>query len=272
VRVQPVYVGILVAVIGLFGLAYSFVPPQSADYCQAYHAAKSSPEKRVPDFWETTWCDPISYFTFWITGFTGLLALVSFVQLRGLNNSNEAARRAADAAKLSAEALVSAERAHVFIEIVSQDIERRLNNWAASSDAGSLGDDAHLSGTTRFFVEYRFRNHGKTPAVLWAVADEICHLSELPEEPRYFPRNLPVGRVIAAGQASEPITCFYDPQISVREARSITAGNSAMWFMGHVIYNDVVTGAEHTEPFLWSYTGDGLGFRADYRPAYNQRT
>jgi hypothetical protein len=67
----------------------SSVPAEQVDYCQAYHAAKSSQSKRIPDFWETTWCDPISYFTFWITVFTGLLAGISIAQLRGLSHANQ---------------------------------------------------------------------------------------------------------------------------------------------------------------------------------------
>jgi hypothetical protein len=54
------------------------------------------------------------------------------------------------------------------------------------------------------------------------------------------------------------------------QASTIAKGECSLWFIGRVVYEDVVTSSEHIDPFLYRYAGNG--FDADYRPAYNKRT
>lgn len=267
----------IAAIVGLVGaicivslaspwLLGSTPPIKQPDYCEAYHAAKNSPGQRVPDFWETTWCDPISYFTFWITGFTGVLALVSCAQLWALGRANAVGVEAARAAKLSADALVSAERAHLFVRVTSQSVQQQITG---ASMRGPEWDGGHLSPPLH--VSYVIKNFGKTPAILREISHDLDVFSELPAVPSYSaPIGLPYQRVLGFGDETPPIDCDCRSIVTVDQAREIAMGKSSVWLVGRVVYEDIITGQTHTEPFLYRYAGDG--FEADYRPAYNQRT
>jgi hypothetical protein len=84
-----------------------------------YYEAKH--DNILSDAWNWTTQDPVSFYTFILAIFTGVLGVTAFVQIRYLRKADETARIAADAAKKSADAgKISAdhiplvERAYIF--------------------------------------------------------------------------------------------------------------------------------------------------------------
>jgi hypothetical protein len=67
----------------------------------------SRQEEKNYGFWEKTRCDPIAYFTVWLVGFTGVLALVSVGQGILLFRGDKTARTAAESSRISARASVA---------------------------------------------------------------------------------------------------------------------------------------------------------------------
>lgn len=79
----------------------------------------SQPSSWLKEFWDWTTHDPVSFYTFTLAVFTGVLGCVSIIQIRFLTRADGTARIAADAAKKSADvaerALVAGRRAWLSI-------------------------------------------------------------------------------------------------------------------------------------------------------------
>lgn len=164
--VQPVWVLVPALLFVLLGLAMSFVPSQGPDDCEAYYSSNAATEKRqFRDFGEATWCDPVSRFTLIITVFTGVLAVVSIFQLRGLRQANDVARRSAEAAKVSSDALMSAERPHMVVR------ELKISGLASTPNP---------DGKVSLALTYRVQNFGRTPAFPKETAIQMHFVPELP--------------------------------------------------------------------------------------------
>ena len=159
---------------------------------------------------------------------------------------------------------------HLFIEIVGQDIEPILGNWFDSPNYKKSGEDAVLSA--RPGVLYKIVNRGKTPAIIREVSQEIDHQTVLMPEPRYFPQAIGFNPIIEAEGKTTDIECNLPRWLTTGEADAIFSGRSSIWFIGRVIFDDVLGGKGRELRFLWRYTGDGKGFRPDYQKAYNKRT
>jgi hypothetical protein len=101
-----------------WGLCSSQEPPK-IPYAQQSNAAtnaKSDDNKiakswgeRLSAIWDRTLDDPVAFYTFVLAIFTAVLAIVAFTQIGFLIRSDKTARVAADAAKLSADAIVRVE-------------------------------------------------------------------------------------------------------------------------------------------------------------------
>jgi hypothetical protein len=212
--------------------------------------------------WETLTRDPITFFTFLLAVFTFALA-VSTVLLWWVT------RRAAKAAELNAKALMSAERAQIFIEIVDENFVKAISGRAFAGLPQSRDVDDQPLGF-RPWVRYVFRNHGRTLAVLKEISLSLVLLEELPKTPCYFSRADPITKpVLPAGEATDPEYCNFDGYPTVRDAIRINSKSDplTLWFYGRVLYNDIF-GQGHEHGFLWRFSGNG--FRPDYREAYNK--
>lgn len=196
-----------------------------------------------------------------------LLVLFSFLLFIGTMLLWLSTRKAADAAKLSADALASAERAHLFVRVTSQNVELIVTN-AARLDLSAEWD----SGTVpRIQITYVIKNFGKTPAILKEINHALEPMVDLPTKPQYSePRGLPDNRVLGEGEETLHIVCTCEKPVTLEEARNIAAGKCSIWLIGRVVYEDIVTNSERIVPFLYRYAG--AGFNPDYRRAYNERS
>lgn len=177
-----------------------------------------------------------------------------------------AATEAADAARLSADAQVSAERAHLFLVLDEYYLKAIQERIVGASCHPADMDDATFD--TTLSVSYHFANYGKSPAVIKEISHELAHLEALPAIPSYVPINdRLLDRTVRPGGSTEVRYCGQAHVLRVSEAKSIASGQSALWFIGRVIYSDIF-GRDHVHAFLWQYSGNG--FRPDYREAYNK--
>lgn len=263
---MPIYLAVVMAVGMLYAIAAALAPPIQAPIAQDRSGTTDGGGQRdAPETWETFVENPTAFSTVVVAFFTAALTLTAFLQLRSLSHANETARVSAEAAKLSADALVSAERAHLFVRIHAQSVQQQITNASMPGDdwnAGYLEPPLHVS--------YVIKNFGKTPAILREISHTL-DIFELPDEAIYSPsRGLPDQRVLGSDAETMPIWCDCLSVVTVGQAREVAMGKLAVWLVGRVIYEDIITGQTHTEPFLYRYAGDG--FEADYRPSYNLRT
>lgn len=218
-------------------------------------------------FWVALGTMVIGAFTVVLSIATVLLAISTKKLWKAGERQIAVTKQSADAAEKSANALVSAERAHLFVQFFAGSVQTQI---ISASFAEPDRDDGHLE--PRLSVSYIVKNLGKTPAILREINHELVRLVDRPAEPIYSkPQEIAdENRVIEGKSQTETIYCRAEKWLTVRQAKEIAAGNCSMWFIARVVYLDVVTGLEHTESVLYRYAGSG--FKPDYREAYNKRT
>src|SRR6266850_5233497 len=125
---------------------------------------------------------------------------------------------------------------------------------------------------------YQFANHGKTPAVVKLISASLIHLSELPETISYIDKIELDEFVIRGGEiyptplrrmsriddrafpfAEDRMVYFRSEEpmeapLNHNAIVNLQAGNSFLWFYGHIVYDDVF-GLEHETAFCWRYNG-----------------
>ena len=115
--------------------------------------------------------------------------------------------------KRSVDALVSAERAHLFVRVHMQSVQDLVMKAAMLPGEN---DEAHIE--PRLAVSYVVKNYGKTPAVLRGFYHWLEPMVELPPTPEYGPsHDVPYQRVLAAiGNKGDetsanrlPVLCAY---------------------------------------------------------------
>ena len=104
--------------------------------------------------------------------------------------------------------------------------------------------------TRSFGFKYKFRNYGKTPAIIknFSIGTK---LSFEPFDPVYammleaFSENM-----IAAGDTTESKSFVVSPPITIGQGANIAANNGALWIYGYIEYEDVF-GSAHTHRFYF---------------------
>jgi hypothetical protein len=220
--------------------------------------------------------------TNWLAGFTLLLFFAAvgqialfWRQLRLIRDSLEPAKTAADAAKLNAQSVIDAERAYLFVVIGAENIASPIRRASEISDLNM--QDARLTGA-KIWVEYRFRNYGRTPAIIKEVSHRLVRLPALPDIREYAPiLPLPVGHIVGRDEKTDVLTCGLESALLVKDAKSIQSSESTIWLYGHIAYDDAFGWGRELR-FVWHYNGDSGGFRLhsyseveSHKPHENQR-
>jgi hypothetical protein len=117
---------------------------------EQHHVAKTFRET-LSIIWDKTWDDPVAFYTFVLSIFTALLAVVSGAQIAFLLRADKTARLSAEAAIQAATALPKLERAYVFFSSVDS------------------ADMSNSSPACPAIVRYKYFNHGRTPAIIKAI-------------------------------------------------------------------------------------------------------
>lgn len=160
--------------------------------------------------------------------------------------------KTADTARLSAQAAVLAERAHLFIGIKGSNLERPLAN--ARLDEGP--DTAPATPVDAPSVDYALSNYGRTVALLKEVKHAM--IWDAVEGPRAYQAgpSRPL-EVIAPHAESTVMTCRFRGDFSSRDTRSLVAGKRALLFFGEAVFLDVFG---HLRGVKWQCRCAGGGF------------
>jgi hypothetical protein len=175
--------------------------------------------------------DAAGFFTF-VMAILALGQIVLFlVQLRLIRESLDDAKSAADAAlqsaeaaRLNAQAVIDAERPHVFIVIEDESITRLITE-ASLMEGGGIGG---------LVVKFHLKNYGRTPALIGRLRYLLVKQPRSPEDDppnfMFLDDELPVEPIIADRSRtvqSKPNSVV--PRLSVRErTRSGSTATSAM--------------------------------------------
>jgi hypothetical protein len=237
---------------------------------------KQSGENILGAFWRWTTHDPVAFYTSVLALFTGVLTVVSFIQIRYLiradlvaRKSSVAARRSAIEAKKAADHIPTVERAYLHVVIVNETISGTALRLATNQD--KLTGNGHVE--TKPSVHYKFKNYGKTPALLKEISRTITPAVNLPDEIDYVPVDtVPKESFVAAGEPTEEWPpCSLSDTISTQDWASIVRGQRTVWFYGQVVYDDIF-GDEHVHRFVWKYSGGSHGFRPVQHPKHSKST
>jgi hypothetical protein len=163
--------------------------------------------------------------------------LLFAVQLWFIRASFRDAKKAAEAAKLNAEAVIDAERARIFASI-EQDTADTIRS--AAKHAHSTEKDGNtLDGSIGLF--YGLKNYGKTPAIIKEIGHQLVLAPELAKEHEHSPKNpLPIEQILGPGEQTPrgTLVCSLDRKMTIGEAKEILALKNSLWFYGYVTYDD----------------------------------
>jgi hypothetical protein len=201
---------------------------QSASYGPKSDIDPRSPDERVADY------------TLWLERFTGLLALVSFMQGIFLYRADKSARVSADAATKA-------------VNVASDNAKKQFRAYVYVSGAKVQ----NLDKENDRYVIVEIKNFGQIPAYdkrfwggvhvrEWPLASV---LREAPEETRMGNEALPPGRLsilrVPVGELSE------------WEERELREGRAGVYLWGRVTYRDAF-GDSHFTNLRFVCEGEGL--------------
>ena len=230
-RFPEVLLGILLAV-AIFAIGMIFA---SSPLIQQYNQLEKSSdgqhakEKSIKIGESETSDDKIARYTWWLALLTGGLVVTATVQGYFLLRADKTARIAANAARLSADAAIAAERARFYIVIESHN----LTNMIYLARNGALRGE-------NISIKYRFQNYGKTPGIVRELtldsriatdpADPSGHPVYITEFPEYM---------IGANGMTE--TAFYNPMLALEapQVEAMGRNTARLWFYGRLYYDDI---------------------------------
>lgn len=179
-------------------------------------------------------------------------------------------RKAANAAKDSADAAVATERARFYVII-------RHNFIACIDDAQHFTgtaeqEEAPLSAGSIPYANISFKNYGRTPGIVFEIGSGIVFSEKVPEpvfEVKAIGENM-----IAAGDTTDGFGEVISDQMTIRKAKELISGRANIWIYGYMNYEDVF-GKTHTHRFFQRLISVG-SYRYILQPYdykhYNQST
>jgi hypothetical protein len=171
--------------------------------------------------------------------------------------ASEAPKKASEAAQLSAEALINAERARIFI-IIEQDTADSIRAAAKHANSTEKDGDALDSSVGLY---YGLKNYGKTPAIIKEISQQLVLAPQLAKEREYSPKTpLPIEPTLGPGEQTPrgTLVCSLDRKITVGEAKEILTLKNALWFYGYVAYDDTF-GFGRELRYIFRYDGSTGG-------------
>jgi hypothetical protein len=227
----------LFAGLGAFGI-WTEISSQHSPHNQtdrrASNHADAEIDPRKPD-------ERIADYTLWLERFTGLLALITTVQIGFLIRADRTARTSADAAKLAAEVIPKIERAYIFVKVQLRDAP---------------------SPFPEITIDVGFYNHGKTPALITKLRAYPAILTTAPQRLNEFPgseNEVPQGLAVTAGGVYWTTVAQVVDQESYGQIKS---GEITLFCVGRIEYDDIL-GSHNETGFCWQFFDDsirGYGF------------
>jgi hypothetical protein len=241
---------------------------QSSASQQQTENKSGNDSKEVQSLWIPT--DSVGLYTLVLCVFTGILAIVSIFQGVMLLRSDKTARIAAEAAKKSADAVVSAELPILIL------------HFANLTAPGISIIAAHTPLPAEFRPTISFENYGRGPAQIVAGCLEWCVASspsELPLPPRYqniFPYTANAV-VIEKGRISLDVPCQIN--LNSNQLLALNTSRQFLWVFGYIAYKDFLDGPHEARfcikwaPYREGYNGPfGFVWESETPPEYTKRS
>ena len=171
--------------------------------------------------------------------------------------------------KRGTEASAQSERAVMYSIIDKNTIEVVMRGSIMFDNSPSMGDGS----VPKCIIGYRFKNYGKTPAIVKEISASVVCAPTLPDNPNYVPVDIILrSQAISPGNDTDEFQCTSIEHFKKRETDAVLRGQNSIWFYGRVVYDDIF-GNEHEHRWLWRYHGGTKGFRPDFdSDTYNKNT
>jgi len=189
----------------------------------------------------------IAFFTFTLWWATSKMMKVAQEQSRDMKTSIDIAKKAADAAKQSADALPAIERAYVFVKA-------RLN--PSNKDSVDIIGFGQNQATELIPIELIATNHGKTPAILMNIhrfADVFDDI-EIDDLLLKVTHKSTVAIVLGAELIDSGVERIFNVTFFMNDEKRQRIANLAYRIVcfGRIQYEDVF-GGSHDTVFCWQY-------------------
>jgi len=171
----------------------------------------------------------------------------------------------AEAARTSAQNVIDTERARLMVHIDRTNIADLLLAVRSSVQAISAG------GTIQDFlwVDFKFRNYGRTPAIIMWVFRAIVIHTTIDEDRRQCTLFEPDDDAVVDGFAvSQSFQCKMGSLITIDTARDVIAGRRELKFVGTVRFKDIFR-TEYDGAFSFTYD---IGVNRMRLNAYTEET
>jgi hypothetical protein len=199
--------------------------------------------------------DAAGFFTFILVIVGSLQAILFLAQLRLIRDSlapaleaADAAKAAAQAAKLNAQSVIDAERAHLYVVVGRHSLTEIQKS--AEADVGPGIPSLPVVAPT---LSYRFKNYGKTPAILQRVSHGIC-IQKKQSDARDMETRMRPMEIIGANEFSEEITLEFKRPFTYGDARSLVDRHTTLLFCGEATFLDAFQ--KHHE-IRWEFVNVG---------------
>jgi hypothetical protein len=165
-------------------------------------------------------------------------------------------KAATSAAQKSADAAIGAERAWLLPTVECDNFKNAIERAKVFGlgEQGVPTDDPPK-------VCFRFKNYGKTPAFVKEISFDLKQMAEFSKEALHYVPDTTFTRnnIIASTDTVPlgdrgPFEKTLDVPFDCVAASSVEQGQSALWFFGRIVYDDV-WGNEHFTTFCRTYRG-----------------
>jgi hypothetical protein len=141
----------------------------------------------------------------------------------------EAAQTSAKAAIMAAQNIAIVERAYMHPIILKENIRTAIKAVTEQSDTNRQWP----------FVQFRFKNYGKTAAFITDIKATVVCWTGTPIAPDDFEEFFPAEPVIQPGHETEEFSAWVRTPLAAIEAEQIKNGTGQVYFFGHINFEDI---------------------------------
>lgn len=214
------------------GVAFLVIPPYQG-YCRAAHGSYSC----APYELAAALGHLIKAYDAAITALA-TIAIAGFTLTLWLSSEKmwKVTKESADAAKLNAQAVIDAERAHLYVVVVQHDVVETISAVAGAKYSADMAKRKMNAP----FLAYVFRNAGKTPAIL----EEVMHYMTVQKTEKHqilYEAPEVALEILKEGEESERIDVTVDepPPFLAEDARAISDDDSMLFFYSAATFRDI---------------------------------
>ncbi len=166
------------------------------------------------------------------------------------------AHEAAEAAKLNAEALISSERAHLFIIVVNNNLFDALRGsyWYLRVRNDTTLLDHRMQ--PRPELEFIIKNTGRTAAIMQDISYQLIQVAAETTLFEFAVQDTIVNPVLEGGQETSPPTpCIFESALTVADGVAGIEGSRPFFFYGSITFRDTFR-QQHEYRWRYQYRGN----------------